>query len=322
VRSLPAQLGPLPMPAPARADLAVNFNARFHEEGGPVVDRCISANMLIKKQRGMTQSVLARCSDGGYYVLKFTNNPLGLNALVSEVVTARLGHFLGLPVPAYAFVDVSDRLISHTPDIVIEQGDLRLGYKAGVQFGSKTAFDSSGAAQVIGYMPASLVCWVEDLPVFAGALVLDAWLGGTDFRQVVYVKSSHSMAFRPIFIDHDRSLAPFFDPQSEGSLPASHFSEFYAFVRGWGSLEPWLTIAESAGCRELESLVTGFPPEWEVSDRLSAELLEYLLKRKNEIRTRIGLLLDGQVVRLKNWGKPWPDLWSWTMRMEARLGGQ
>jgi hypothetical protein len=284
--------------------------------------RCISANMLIKKQRGMTQSVLARCSDGGYYVLKFTNNPRGLNALVSEVVTARLGHFLGLPLPAYAFVDVSDRLIRDTPTIVIEEGDLRLSYKAGVQFGSKTALDSSGATQVVGYMPTSLVGWVEDLPTFAGALVLDAWTGNTDFRQVVYVKSPHSTVFRPMFIDHDHSLAPFFDPQAERSLPASHFCEFYGFVRGWGSLEPWLTIADAAGCRELEALVTGFPPEWEVSDRLSAELLEYLLKRRGEIRTRIGRLRDGQVVRLKNWGKPWPDLWSWTLRMEARLGGR
>jgi len=51
------------------------------------MDRYISANMLIKKQRGMSQSVLAKCSDGGYYVLKFKNNPRGLNALVSEVVT-------------------------------------------------------------------------------------------------------------------------------------------------------------------------------------------------------------------------------------------
>jgi hypothetical protein len=270
----------------------------------------------------MTQSVLAKCSDGGYYVLKFKNNPQGLNALVSEVVTARLGRFLGLPVPEYAFVDVSERLISHTPAIIIEQGDLRLTYEAGVQFGSKTALDGSGATQVIDYMPASLVRWVEDLPTFAGALVLDAWTGNTDFRQVVYVKSPHSMVFRPIFIDHDRSLAPFFDPQSEKSLPAFHFPDFYDFVRGWGSFEPWLTIAETAGCSELEALVAGFPREWEVPGRLGPQLLEYLLERKSEIRTRIGRLCKGQVVRFKNWGKAWPALWSWAMRMDAQLEGR
>lgn len=269
----------------------------------------------------MSQSVLAKCSDGGYYVLKFKNNPQGVNALVSEVVTARLGHFLGLPVPEFAFVDVSDRL-TNDPAIVIEQGDLRLNYEAGVQFGSKTAIDESGATQVVDYMPGSLARWVEDLPAFAGALVLDAWTGNTDFRQVVYVKSPHSMVFKPIFIDHDRSFAPFFDPASEKCFPATHFPEFYDFVRGWGSFEPWLTIAETAGRTQLEALVSGFPQEWHVSDQLSAQLIEYLLRRTRKIRTMIERLCDGRLVRLKNWGKPWPALWSWTVRMEAQLGGQ
>ena len=286
------------------------------------MDTCISAMILIKKQRGMTQSVLARCSDGGYYVLKFKNNPQGLNALVSEVVAARLGHFLRLPVPEYAFVDVSDQLTSHNPDIAIEQGDLRIDYKAGVQFGSKTAFDDSGTTQVVDYMPGSLSRWVEDLPAFAGALVLDAWTGNTDFRQVVYVKSPHSLTFKPIFIDHDRSFAPFFDPTSERSLPATHFAEFYDFVRGWGSFEPWLTIAETAGAAQLEALVAGFPQEWEVPDQLSNQLLKYLLKRTSKIRTRIERLCDGRLVSLRNWGKPWPALWTWAVRMEAQLGGQ
>src|ERR1700674_4174447 len=253
------------------------------------MDRCISANMLIKKQRGMSQSVLAKCSDGGYYVLKFKNNPQGLNALVSEVTTARLGRLLGLPVPRYAFVDVSEQLMRHTPAIVIEEGDLRTQYEAGIQFGAETAIDASGATQVFDYMPPSLVRWVDNLPEFAGALVLDAWTGNTDFRQVVYVKTPTSMVLKPMFIDHDRSLAPFFDPKSERALPAIHFPDFYDLDRGWGSFEPWLTIAETAGHTELEPLVIGFPPEWKVSDQLSAELLEYLIKRRGEIRRRISV---------------------------------
>jgi len=285
------------------------------------VESCISANMLLKKQRGMSQSVLAKCSDGGFYVLKFKNNPQGLHALMSEVVTARLGHLLGLPVPAFAFVDVSDQL-TNDPSIVIEQGDRRLRYEAGVQFGSKSALDDSGATQVIDYMPLSLVGLVEDLPVFAGALVLDAWTGNTDFRQVAYVKSPHSMAFKPIFIDHDRSFAPFFDPASERCFPATHIPEFYDFIRGWGSFEPWLTIAETAGRTQLEPLVSGFPEEWGVPDELGAQLLEYLLSRTSKIRTRIGRLCDGRLLRLKNWGKPWPALWSWSVRMEAQWGRQ
>ena len=277
------------------------------------MDTCISANILIEKLRGVSQSVLARCSDGGYYVLKFKNNPQGLNALVSEVVTARLGHFLGLPVPAYAFVQVSDQL-TRNPEFVMENGDLRLSYEAGIQFGSKTALDDFGTTQVIDYMPG--------LPAFAGALVLDAWTGNTDFRQVVYVKSPRLVGYQPVFIDHDRSFAPFLDPASEKHYPAINFPEFYDFVRGWGSFEPWLTIAETSGRAQLEGLVTGFPREWGVSDEFSALLLEYLLNRTDGIRARIECLRDGRLVRFKNWGKPWPPLWSWAVKMEAQLGGQ
>jgi len=285
------------------------------------VDRCISANILIKKQRGTSQSVLAKCSDGGYYVLKFKNNPQGLNALVSEVVTARLGHFLGLPVPEFAFVDVSDQL-TRNPDFVMEKENLRFSYEAGTQFGSRTAFDDFGTTQVIDYIPGLLSRWVEDLPAFAGALVLDAWTGNADFRQVVYVKSPHLVAYQPVFIDHDSSFAPFFEPSSEKHYPAIHFPEFYDFVRGWGSFEPWLTIAETSGRAQLEALVTGFPREWGVPDEFSALLVEYLLKRTSNIRARIGCLLDGRLMQFKNWGKPWPALWSWTVKMEAQLGGQ
>lgn len=285
------------------------------------MDSCVFATKLIKKQRGTTQSVLTRCSDGAYYVLKFKNNPQGLNALVSEVVTARLGQLLGLPVPGYAFVDVSTALIAGSPSIVIVQGGVSLRYEAGVQFGSRTPLDGSGKTQVIDYMPASLAHCVDNLPTFAGALVLDSWTGLADYRPVVYVKSKESTVFSPIFIDHDRSFAPFFAPQSEGTFPASHLSEFYDFVRGWGSFEPWLTIAETAGYQELEALVKGFPLEWEVPDRLGAQLLEYLLKRKTEIRTRIGRLHASGFVRLRNWGKPWPPVWSWAVRMESQFGG-
>ena len=286
------------------------------------MDNYVYATQLIKKKRGMTQSVLAKCSDGSFYVVKFKNNPQGLNALVSEVVTARLGRFLGLPVPEYAFVDVSESLIKQSPAIGIELGSTRCSYQGGLQFGSKTAIDSAGTTQVVDYMPKSLVCWVDDLPTFAGAMVLDAWTGNTDFRQVVFVKSRHSMVFKPFFIDHDRSLAPFFDPQSERSLPAAHFPEFYDFVRGWGSFEPWLTLAENADCDELKRTVTNFPTEWGVSDQLSGPLLEYLLKRRSEIRPRIEPLCHGQILRFRNWGKPWPALWTRAMRMEAQLGGQ
>ncbi len=285
------------------------------------MDTNVFAIQLIRKQRGMTQSVLAKCSNGGYYILKFKNNAYGINALVSEVVTARVGHFLGLPLPEFAFVKVSNQLVCD-PEFVMERENLRLSYEAGTQFGSKTPFDDLGMTEVIDYMPGKISRWVEDLPAYAGALVLDAWTGNGGLRQVVYVKSPQLVAYKPLFINNDRSFAPFFDPSSEKHYPAIHFPEFYDFVRGWGSFEPWLTLAESAEREQLKTLVTGFPAEWGVSEALSAMLLEYLLERTGKLRGRIGRLRDGRLMEFKNWGKPWPPLWSWATKMEGKLGDQ
>ena len=76
------------------------------------------AVQFVRKLRGSSHSVLTRCSDDHYYVVKFTNNPNGLTALKREVITTRLARRLSLPVPDYSFVYVSDWLLAHTPEIV------------------------------------------------------------------------------------------------------------------------------------------------------------------------------------------------------------
>jgi hypothetical protein len=281
------------------------------------VENRIFANELVKKQQGSTQSVLACCSDGGSYVLKFFNNPLGPNALISEVVTARLGHLLGLPVADWAFVEVDEGLVNHKQAPLIEEGTVRRRYASGVHFGSRNPLDYRNPTQVMSYFPPSLVGKVEDLPAFAGALVLDAWTGSTGFRQVVYATTPNSSGYSPTFIGHAHSFTPFFEADSKNSRPASHYAEFYDFVRGWGSFEPWLTIAQTATRADLEALVGSFPPEWQVADLLKTNLLQYLLDRQSKIKTNLDALREGEDLRFKNWGKPPGFVSRWAVRMEA-----
>jgi hypothetical protein len=271
------------------------------------------------KHRGSTQPVLACCSDGGSYVLKFSNNPLGPNALISEVVTARLGYLLGLPVAEWAFVEVDEWLVTHKQAPLIEEGTVRRRYASGVHFGSRTPLDYQNPTQIMGQFAPALVGKVDDLPAFAGALVLDAWTGSTGFRQVVYTTTPNSSEYSPTFIGHARSFTPFFEANSRNSRPASHYAEFYDFVRGWGSFEPWLTIAQTAKRADLEILVGSFPPEWQVADLLKTNLLQYLVDRQSKIKTTLDGLRDGEDIRLKNWGKPLGAVSRWAVRMEAHL---
>jgi hypothetical protein len=91
----------------------------------------------IRRMRGGAQSHLMRCSDEGYYVVKFQNNPQGLRILANELLGTRLAARLGLRVPEADIVDVREDLIANTEDMVVQLGRGRAPCKAGKQFGSR-----------------------------------------------------------------------------------------------------------------------------------------------------------------------------------------
>ena len=65
---------------------------------------------------------LMRCDDGGYYVVKFQNNPQHLRILANEMLGTRLAARLGLPVPRTEVVEVRRELIELTADLVMQLG--------------------------------------------------------------------------------------------------------------------------------------------------------------------------------------------------------
>jgi hypothetical protein len=76
----------------------------------------------IRRMRGGAQAQLMRCSDDGYYVVKFQNNPQGTRILANELLATRLAARIGLPTPVAAVVEVREELIEQTQELVIELG--------------------------------------------------------------------------------------------------------------------------------------------------------------------------------------------------------
>jgi hypothetical protein len=64
--------------------------------------------------RGGAQSHLMSCDDGGYYVVKFQNNPQGVRILPNELLGTRLAARIGLPTAAADVVFVHEKLIAYT----------------------------------------------------------------------------------------------------------------------------------------------------------------------------------------------------------------
>src|ERR1700690_3808960 len=91
----------------------------------------------VRRMRGGAQAHLMRCDDGGYYIVKFQNNPQHLRILANEMLATRLAARLGLRVPQAEVVEVRPDLIAYTPDLVIQLGAGRIPCSPGKQFGSQ-----------------------------------------------------------------------------------------------------------------------------------------------------------------------------------------
>src|SRR2546427_12893403 len=91
----------------------------------------------IRRMRGGAQAHLLRCSDGGYYVVKFQNNPQHRRVFVKELLGTKLAARLGLPGGQGAVFDVQEALIRYTPDLGMPLVDSRGAWRAGLQVSSR-----------------------------------------------------------------------------------------------------------------------------------------------------------------------------------------
>ena len=89
----------------------------------------------VRRMRGGAQAHLMRCDDGGYYIVKFQNNPQHLRILANEMLATRLAARLGLCVPQIEVVEVRPELIAYTSDLVVQLGIGRTPCSAGSNSG-------------------------------------------------------------------------------------------------------------------------------------------------------------------------------------------
>jgi hypothetical protein len=204
-----------------------------------------------------------RCSDGGYYVVKFLDNPQHPRVLANEWLGARLAAELGLPVPETAVVKVPEKLIDHSDDLVIELGRSRKKVRAGMQFGSRYPGDPN-ETPAYDFLPDERLAEVENLSDFLGMLVFDKWTCNTDGRQAVFYRPQGSLCYRALMIDQG-----FCFNAGEWDFPDAPLRGLYARTRvyqavtGMESFEPWLErLEEEIGERILDEIVSEVPAEW------------------------------------------------------------
>src|SRR5512136_3044286 len=114
----------------------------------------------VRRMRGGSQAHLMRVSDGHYFVVKFQNNPQHIRVLANEMFASRLGGWLGLPVPRVEVIEVSDWLVSNSPELRIELGGTATPCSSGRQLGSQYP---DPELPMFDYLPESLLDQVANI---------------------------------------------------------------------------------------------------------------------------------------------------------------
>lgn len=256
----------------------------------------------IRRMRGGAQSHLMRCSNGGYYVVKFQNNPQGLRILANELLGTRLAARLGLRVPEADIVDVREELIINTKDMVIQMGRGSTRCKAGKQFASRYP-GKPAETSVYDFLPDEQLQGLSNLSDFLGMLVFDKWTCNTNGRQAIFFRERESLNYSAQMIDNgfcfNASEWNFPDAPLRGLYSRHHV---YKSVTGMDSFGAWIQRLEKIGEEVLEDIYSKIPPEWYECDSDAMEyLLEQLLRRRNRVRELIRAAWKSSAQPFPNW---------------------
>ena len=255
--------------------------------------------------RGASQPCLMRGDDGKIYVVKFQNNPQHVRVLANEMLAARLGCLMGLPVPDPAVVEVPAELVTGNPDLEFQVGARRIPTTPGLQFGSRFPGDPSQTL-VVDFLPDRLLRRVRKLDeLFLGAYVFDKWTCNCDGRQVVFYRSvdDEDSSYSAWLIDHG-----FCFNDGEWNFPDHQFRSFYPrrfvyeSVRSLDSFDLFLRRIENLELAELQACAREIPPEWcgDEPEQLE-QLLERLYERRWQVRQAIIDARDCELRPFPNW---------------------
>ena len=245
----------------------------------------------IRRMRGGSQSHLMRCSDDNYYVVKFQNNPQHRRILVNELLGSRLAARMGLPITPSAVIQVSERLIDATDELVMELPRYRVPCSAGNNFGSRY-FGNPRNLQTWDLIPSEELCRIDNFNDLIGMVVFDKWTCNCDGRQLVFSRQENGK-YSMACIDQGLCF------NSGGwNFPDSPLRGLYCdktiyrdHVRSLDDFEPWLSRVEREFTIDvLHEAASSIPTEWHDNDsKALSSLLEKLDRRRKTIRELLRL---------------------------------
>lgn len=256
----------------------------------------IVAKKLIRKMRGGSQAHLIEASDGCFYIVKFLNNPQNRRVLINELIGHEILSYLQIATPHCELVEIREDFLVENPGVSIRLGKELRTPEIGMAFGSRFPGDPNRIG-IYDFVPDSLMAQVQNLTEFLAVLIFDKWVGNTDGRQVIFLRTSlkewlpqadvgaRKKGFVALMIDNGfifgGSEWRFADSCISGLYPRRMV---YRSVESLDDFEPWLSRVRHFPEELLLRAVRRIPLSWlEGNEEDLARLLELLLRRRRKI---------------------------------------
>jgi len=233
---------------------------------------------FIRKMRGGAQSILVRCDDSKYYVVKMLCNPQGPNVLGNEYLGSRLATELGLPVPCSIGVQISKTFLESRPEAWFETVSGCEIPNAGLHFGSRYLGSPYGECRPSDYLSPSRISTVSNRSDFLGVLVFDVWANNQDSRQAIFLGNSTDRFLKAIFVDYGHMFGGPAGILIRDRGQALHLERgLYQGIWQDDAVIEWIFQMRKIIPKMLSRFVAELPAGWYSSDK--ERLIDLLLNR-------------------------------------------
>jgi hypothetical protein len=275
----------------------------------------VNATRLIRKMRGGAQAHLLECDDGGFYVVKFRNNPQHRRVLVNEWISSVFLRHLQIAAPAGAIVNLTAEFLEAAPEVSMQLGSRALRPEPGWHFGSQFPGDPSRMA-VYDFLPDVLLGKVANAAEFPGIFAFDKWMGNADARQAIFFRArlrpptcetAGDAALRVGFVAQMVDHGYVFDGPhwtfADSPLRGLYFRpSVYGRVRSWDDFQPWLDRIVNFPEEVIDDALKRMPPDWAADDQPALrQLLHQLMRRRKRVPELICEASAGRSSPFPNW---------------------
>jgi len=262
--------------------LTPSFSGRSSERAKQI--STVRAVSVVRSMRGGAQSVLMLCDDNQFYVVKFNDNPQGPNILANEMIGTEIFRSLGLPVPAWSAVYISEEFLRMNSKLMLHTAQGRRPPSPGLHFGS-VLLGGCGLLTVRDILPENHFLRLTNREDFIGAYVLDVWANHQDHRQAVYANDSVAGTYRAVFIDHGHLFGgPNWDFRDRPGIAMALDTSVYPKEFDAAVVESWISRCETQIPHLLEDTIRSVPNEWYRFRGDVNELISILVARLTALR--------------------------------------